>query len=50
MFIAPVPSQDAGNQPGNKQAEKPIVTIPADKNRRRGTSLAGLRSLAAQPF
>jgi hypothetical protein len=31
MFIAPVPSQDAGNQPGNKQAEKLIHTVAAGK-------------------
>jgi hypothetical protein len=49
VFIAPVPSQDAGNQPGNKQAEKPIVTVRQAKSVRR-TSLALHRPLAAQPF
>jgi len=31
MFTAPVPSQDAGNQPGNKQAEKPIDITAAEE-------------------
>jgi hypothetical protein len=50
MVTAAVPSQNAGNQSGNKHGEKLIGTIGAGKSRWRRTSLAAHCPLVAQPF